>query len=618
MFDAIFEGGHGITTRVRVFAIFIAALGAGLLTPPAPTTEGLPHWETFGHASDGVRRPTPSAETFGHASDGVRRPAPSAVTTTSIQLRDVTAQTGIKFQHTDGSSGRRYIVETVASGVATFDYDGDGLIDILFLNGSSLPGAKADPNAGSALYRNRGGLEFEDVTQSAGLGNSGYALGVAIADADNDGDPDIYLSRFGSNAYYQNNGDGTFTNSTEATGTEGGGEQKVGAGVCFLDADNDGLLDLFVANYLQFSYDQHATATRRGVPVYVAPERYSALPSIFFRNNGDGTFSDLSRQSGVSQHLGRGMGVVAVDYDNDGDTDVFVANDGAANFLWRNDGQGRFQEVGLVSGVAYDYQGQAQGSMGVDCGDADNDGRLDFYKTAFHLQLATLYRSAGEGQFEDATLTSGAGQGTVSNVTWGCGWVDLENDGDRDLFVACGHLQDNVELFDGTTSYRARNVVLQNLLRETGRLRFLNVSAQCGEGLRSQHSGRGIACDDLDNDGDVDVVILNSRERPTVLRNMLSESKSGNHWLQVCLRGRKTNRDGVGAQVRIVAGDLSQTIEVHSGRGYQSHFGTRLHFGLGERKQVDRIEIRWTGGDKEVLQDIAADQTLSIHESSGR
>lgn len=543
------------------------------------------------------------------------RPVCAAPPASPIQLRDLTSQTGITFQHTDGSSGRRYIVETVASGLATFDYDGDGLIDIYFLNGTPLPGTVADRPPQHALYRNCGGFRFQDVTQQAGVGDSGYGLGIAVADYDNDGDPDFYVSNFGPNILYRNNGDGTFTDVTKDSGTSGGDDQKVGAGVCFLDADGDGRLELFVANYIRFSYDKHVTSTRRGAPVYAVPERFPPWPATLYRNRGDGTFADVGRESGVSKHSARGMGVVCADYDADGDTDVFMVNDGSANFLLKNDGRGNFTEVGLSAGVAYDYRGQAQGSMGVDCGDCDNDGRLDFYQTVFQGQTATLYRNAGGGLFDDNTLISGAGTGTIRNVTWGCGLVDLDNDGDRDLFIACGHLYDNVELFDDTTSYRARNIVLQNLLMETGQVKFVNVSEQSGDGLQVKQSSRGVAFDDLDNDGDVDVAVLNSREQPTILRNMLNESGSRNHWVQIRLQGVKTNRDGVGANVKVIAGNLVQTDEVHSGRGYQSHCGTRLHFGLGEHARIDRIEVRWIGGKLDVLENVAVDRIQTITES---
>jgi len=522
-----------------------------------------------------------------------------------IQLHDVTQHTGITFTHTDGGCGKRYIVETVSAGLALFDYDGDGDVDVYFLNGAPLQGTQTQTPPTNALYRNDGGWKFVDVTKRAGVGDTGYGLGVAVGDYDNDGDPDLYLNNYGPNVLYRNNGDGTFTDVTGQAGVGNG--VQVGAGTCFLDADRDGDLDLYVANYIDFTYDNHRNAQLNGFPVYAGPMDYAPTPDTFYRNNGDGTFTDVSVESGVANHRGPGMGMVCADYDNDGDTDVVVGNDAAANFLLENDGHGKFQEVGLMGGVAYDADGTEQGTMGVECGDYDNDGLLDFYATSYQQQTATLYKNLGGGIFEDVTALTGAGVGTRPHVTWGSGLVDFDNDGDRDLMVACGHLQDNVDQFDASTSYLARNLLLMN----DGNGKFINVSDQCGSGLAVQLSSRGAGFDDLDNDGDVDVVIMNSRRQPTILRN---DSTSNHHWVQIRLRGLKTNRDGVGARVTVVAGDLTQVDEVHGGRAYQGHSGTRLHFGLGKRTNIDRIEVRWIGGGVDVVENSPVDRCLTIIE----
>jgi len=524
-----------------------------------------------------------------------------------ILLRDVTSQTGITFVHTDGGSGLHYVMETVSAGLALFDYDGDGDIDIYFLNGAPLKGTKFDKAPKNELYRNEGGWRFTNVTDQAGVGDTGFGLGVAVGDYDNDGDPDIYLNNYGPNVLYSNNGDGTFTDVTEKAGVDNG--FQVGAGTCFLDMDKDGDLDLYVSIYLEFSYEKHVMITTKGFPVYANPRFYPPHPDFLYRNNGDGTFTDVSKSSGVGDHAGWGMGTVCCDYDNDGDTDIYVANDVAENFLFQNDGTGKFEEVGLMTGTAYDLHGDEQGSMGVDCGDYDNDGWLDFYVTSYQGQLATLYRNLGNGMFEDVTLVTGAGAGTLPHVTWGCSFVDFDNNGFRDIFVACGHLQDNVEKYDDTTTYTTRNILLMN----TGDGKFIDVSDQSGDGMKIKLSSRGAGFDDLDNDGDVDVVILNSRREPTILRN---DSPSKGHWLQVRLKGVKTNRDGIGARVKVVSGDLTLIDEVHSGRGYQSHYGTRLYFGLGNRDKVDRIEVRWIGGGVDIIENIGVDQLLTITESS--
>lgn len=522
-----------------------------------------------------------------------------------ITFKDVTAETGITFRHTDGGSGRRYVVETVSAGLALFDYDNDGDVDIYFLNGAPLLGTKVDTPPKNALYRNDGNWKFTDVTEQAGVGDTGYGLGVAIGDYDNDGDQDIYLNNYGPNVLYRNNGNGTFTDVTKEAGVGNG--SQVGAGTVFLDMDKDGDLDLYASNYLDFSYEKHVACTTNGFPVYANPRHYAPLPDTVFRNNGDGTFTDVSLESGVGLHPGWGMGIVAGDYDNDGDTDVFIGNDVAENFLFQNDGTGKFEEMGLLSGFAYDLHGDEQGSMGVDCGDYDNDGWLDFYVTSYQNQLATLYRNLGDGTFQDVTLLTGAGAGTLPNVTWGNSFVDFDNNGDRDIFVACGHLQDNVELWDDTSTYHEQNILLMN----TGDGKFADVSNTSGDGMLVKLSSRGAGFDDLDNDGDVDVVILNSREKPTILRN---DTANDNHWLQVRLRGTKTNRDGVGARVKVVAGDLTLMDEVHSGRGYQSHYGSRLYFGLGKRDRVDRVEVRWIGGGIDVIEDVAVGQLVTIAE----
>lgn len=530
----------------------------------------------------------------------------AAEPTFPIQLTDVTSQSGIRFVHTDGSSGRRYIVETVSAGLATFDYDGDGNIDILFLNGSALPGSNSAP-ARNALYRNEGGWKFKNVTETAGLKDSDYHLGVCVGDYDNDGDADIYFNNFGPNKLYRNQGDGTFVDATKEAGVAVG--NHVGAGACFLDIDGDGDLDLFVANYVDFTVEKNQTRLVNGHPAYVGPMIYSPTPSTLFRNNGNGTFTDISRESGIASRPGTGMGVVCADYDGDGDTDIIVGNDAMANFVWRNDGKGRFEEIGMLTGLAYDANGIGQGTMGVECADMNNDGRLDFYMTAYQKQWAILYQNAGGGFFDDVTHRTGAGTSTFNQVEWGVGLVDFDNDGHRDIYIACGHLHDNIQLWDDTARYEATNI----LLRNTGAGKFVDVSAQSGSGMAVSKSSRGAAFDDLDNDGDIDVVVLNSRSQPTLLRN---DSPRKNHWIGVRLRGTKSNRDGIGANLRVISGNQTFVDEVHSGRGYQSHYGMYPHFGLGNRTRVDRIEVRWVGGGTNIMMNPPIDRLVEITEST--
>lgn len=530
----------------------------------------------------------------------------AATAADGIRFTDVTEETGIIFRHTDGSSGRHYIVEYVSAGLALFDYDNDGDVDIYFLNGAPMPGTKTSVAPTNALYRNDGHWKFTDVTEEAGVGDTQHGLGVAVGDYDNDGDADIYLNNFGPNVLYQNLGNGTFRDVTSQAGVECG--NKVGAGTCFLDLEGDGDLDLYVANYVQFDFDGHVARTRKGYPVYGSPRDYKAEPDVLYRNNNDGTFTDISRVAGIADHIAYGMGMVCCDLDYDGDTDILVGNDTGANYFFKNNGRGKFKESGLLSGFAYDRSGGIQGTMGVECADFDNDGKLDLHVTSYQNETATLYRNRGNGFVEDITNRTSIGHGTVQPVTWGNGLADFDNDGDRDVFIACGHLYDNVELFDDQSSYNATNLLFENV----GRGKFSNVSASAGSGLKPKLSSRGAAFDDLDNDGDIDVVVLNSRREPTLLRN---DSHEKNRWLIIQLVGTKTNRMGVGARVEVVAGKHKQFDEVHSGRGYQSHYGSRLHFGLGRHSTVDRIRVEWIGGGMTSLNSIKTNQRITIREN---
>jgi hypothetical protein len=528
-----------------------------------------------------------------------------------ITLTDVSRQCGVTFRHSDGNHGKQYLVEAVSAGVALVDYDGDSDLDIYFVNGAELAKAPGLAKAGggpppqNALFRNDGNWKFTDVTVSAGVGDTGFGLGVAAADYDNDGDQDIYVSNYGPNVLYRNNGNSTFTEVAKSAGVDNG--NRVGAGVAFLDADGDGDLDLYLANYIQFSPDKQVPRTTAGFLMYPSPHDFEPETDTFYRNNGDGTFSDESVEAGIAAHSAYGMGVVAADYDDDGDTDIFVSNDAVENFLFTNDGTGKFSEDAWLAGVAFNGQGSDNGSMGVDCGDYNNDGRLDFFMTDFAEELPVLYKNTGEGLFDDATLISGAGAGSLPHVNWGTGFVDFDNDGDLDLFIACGHLQNHIEEINDRRFYHARNILLMN----NGQEKFVNVSESGGDGMEVKLSSRGTAFGDLDNDGDVDAVVVNSRQAPTLLRN---DSPGDRHWIQIRLRGTKGNRDGVGARVRVVTGETTQTAEVHSGRGYQSHHGMRLHFGLGTHNSIDRIEVRWSDGSVGVVENPTVDQLREIHE----
>ncbi len=509
----------------------------------------------------------------------------------TIHLVNALPDSGISFRHQHGGDGQGYIVEGVVGGLVTFDYDRDGYIDVYFLNGATLKGTTLRTVPHNSLYHNDGDGTFTEVTEAAGVGDKGYGLGVTAGDWDNDGYPDLYVNNFGSNVLYRNNGDGTFRDITALASVRNG--DKVGAGTAFLDIEGDGDLDLYVANYVDFTFDNHVSVVVDEQVFITAPGHYNPVPDTLYRNNGDGTFTDVSEAAGIAVHVGPGMGIVCGDFDDDGDADVFVCHDAKANFLFQNDGQGHFEEVGLVAGVAYDFDGTQSTSMGVDCGDVDNDGDLDLFMTDYQQELPILYRNLGGGTFEDATSWARITVDLLPHVNWGTGFGDFDNDGDRDVFIACGHF-DAIENVDDRTARKIPNFLLMN----TGDGKFVDVSQRAGTGMEIVESSRGIGLDDFDNDGDLDVVVSNSDALASLLRNdSPNQNPRQNHWLQVTVIGTKGNRAAVGARVRVVAGDLVQVAEVHSGRGYQSHFGTRLQFGLGDRARVDRIEIRWPKGE---------------------
>lgn len=516
---------------------------------------------------------------------------------------DVTSQSGVNFLHTDGEANERYIHRTVVSGVALLDYDNDGLLDIYFVNGAPNPGASFDHPPRNALYRNLGGLRFVDVTQEAGVGDTGYGLGVTVGDYDNDGDADIYVSNFGPNVLYRNNGDKTFTNATAEAGVE---SKYFGAGVAFLDIEGDGDLDLFVSNYVQFNVEMYAPRKVGDHEFSEVPRAYEPEYDQLFRNNGDGSFTDISQLSGVREYRCRAMGLVCFDYDDDGDTDIFIANDTGPNCLLRNDGSGHFEEVGLIAGVAHDLEGNDNGSMGVACGDYDNDGRLDLYVTNYQAEYSVLYRNVGDGLFADVSRKTRAGAAAFAHVKWGVALADFDHDADRDLFVASGHFMKYIRHIDDRTGLKTPNAYLEN--REGV---FHDVSKTSGTGMSVLASSKGAAFNDLDNDGDLDAVILNVNDLPTILRNDLN-AKLGS--VQILLRGKTSNRDGVGSRVKVVANGKSQIAEVHAGDSYQSYSGSRLHFGLGDAEQIDRIEVSWLGGEREIYEDIPKARILVLHQ----
>lgn len=515
----------------------------------------------------------------------------------------VTEKAGVEFHHYDGSSGRKYVMETTCSGVGVFDYDNDGYLDIYFPNGANLPGATLAVSPPDRLYRNNGDMTFTDVTEEAGVGDRGYSYGCVAGDYDNDGDLDLYVVNYGPNVLYRNNGDGTFTDVTAAAGV---GDPRQGAAAAFFDLENDGDLDLYVTNYLVIDLNKHKPCQRDGIPVYCSQLDYRPEYDVLYRNNGDGTFTDISKEAGVTTPS-TGMSVVCTDYDNDGFQDIFVVNDGRPNFLYHNLGNGKLEEMGLYSGVAYDLNGAIQGNMGACFGDFNEDGWFDLLTTNYQHQMVALYQNLGNGLFQDVSRETKIGPHTIPQVTWGNGLYDFDNDSLLDIFISCGHLMDNVELYDKSTTYKEPNLIFHN----QGDGTFKNVSERSGPGLRIRKSSRGAAFGDFDNDGDIDIVITNARDRADVLRN---DSKNGNHWILIRTVGTQSNRFGVGARVSITLGKRTRISEVRSGGSYAGMNDLRVHFGLGAQTSIDQITVRWPSGREDVLPNIPADRIITLTE----
>ncbi len=521
-----------------------------------------------------------------------------------IVLEDVTQQSGIDFEHFSGRTNKYYIVETVTAGLATFDYDNDGLIDIYLLNATDPLSDIANPKGPTNhLFRNLGDMKFVDVTAQSGSGDLGFALGATAGDFDNDGDQDLFVSNFGPNILLANNGDGTFERR-EFSPTDK--RRRVGAGVALLDIDQDGNLDLYFANYVDFSFDKRSTRFVFGVPGAAGPLDFNPDTSTLYRNMGDGTFRDISTSSGIDSAAGPGMGIVAFDFDGDLDTDIFVGNDSAANFLFENQGNSTFEDIALLAGVAYDLSGAQQGTMGADVADFDCDGDLDLVTSNYMGEIPTLYRNSGLGYFDDLGAALGLGTAAQS-VKWGVGFADFDLDSWPDLFMASGHLQPNVTQIKDSDKFATPNYVFRNL---NGK-RFADVSSSVGSASKAVDASRGIALDDLDNDGDVDVVVLNLDGQPQLIQN---STKNSNHFLQLQLVGKHSNRDAVGSLVTVSAGEKVMSQAVVAGRGYQSHFGSRLTFGLGQTPRTWTVSVQWQGGAKQEFVNVAADQLIMLIE----
>ena len=524
-----------------------------------------------------------------------------------LRFTQVTAQVGIFFRHENGCSGAKYYLETLGAGAAWFDYDFDGKIDIYFVNGADLPGMRSANLPTNAIYRNDGDGGFTDVSQDAGVKDSSYGFSCAVGDYNNDGFPDLYVANFGPNILYHNNGDGSFTDVTESAGV---GDESWGVSAAFADYDNDGKLDLFVTNYVEYDIEDNPQCGTLGLQTYCGPEAFKGTSSVLYWNNGDGTFTEVTHKAGVFNPAGKGMGVIWCDYDNDRDLDLFAANDKLADWLYRNNGDGTFTDVGLSSGVALSEMGIAYSSMAPVFGDINNDGWFDLLITSFQDEPNSVYANEGNGFFSDITYRSKIGGATLSRLAWGADFADFDNDGYVDLFVATGHIDDNIQAINPTITYAQQNQLFWN----QGDGSFADVSNLSGEGLLLKKVSRGAALGDYDNDGDIDILITNSHQAPDLLRN---DTINQNHWLSFTTVGTRSNRSGIGTRIKVVAAGKSQIREVKSGGSYPSHSDMRLHFGLGDSTKADLVEIRWPSNLVEKFKDVQGDRFLVAKEGEG-
>jgi len=507
-----------------------------------------------------------------------------------LKFTEVTDTSGIDWEHTTGRSKRGYIVEGAASGLASFDYDRDGLIDLFLLTGKVLIDEQSDANDGAGFFRNLGGFRFSDVSSLTRVDGSGYGLGVCAADYDGDGFSDLFINNFGLNRLFLNCGDGTFCETTDSARIYDG--EKVGGGVAFADFNGDQLLDLYIGNYVDFTLENSVYIKRNGQVYHAGPRFYRSVPDTLFQNSGDGSFENISDKSGIAKHAGPTMGLIAADLNQDGKVDVFTCNDAKPNFYFINDGKSNFIEDGILSGLAFDFRGSSNASMGVDMGDFDGDGLQDLVVTNYQNELPVLYRNLGEGQFEDVSTLVRMAEGLQPHVTWGCTMADFDNNGTLDLYIGCGHF-DDAEVTDDRTAKKVRDFLLLN---EKGRLKDVSRAV----GLTAVESTRSVAFDDFDNDGDIDIVTLNSNAKPTVLRNDLPGSKN---WLQLELVADSANRQAIGSKVVVTYAEHQRHIQVICGRGYQSSYGDRLSVGLPHAELVvAQVRVEWPNRSLETFQ----------------
>jgi len=517
-------------------------------------------------------------------------------------------KSGIDFKHTDGKSEKRLFNEFLGSGGGFFDYDNDGDLDIYLVNGASQIASPDKNPSTNALYRNNGDGSFSNVTELTGTGSTSYGTGCTVGDYDNDGDLDLYIANFGPNVLYQNSGKGTFIDVSMQSGVA---NSQWGTSCAFADVDNDGNLDLYITNYADYAVKNDKKCYVRGIWQYCGPRSYPPDTDIFYHNNGNGMFTDLTEKSGfLDVPACHGLGVAFGDYDNDGDQDLYVANDQDPNFLFQNQGSGKFEETALLSGVSYSDMGKEEAGMGTIFGDYDNDGLLDLTVSNFQKETNTLYHNEGSGFFADVTTLAGIGEITYSYLGWGIAFFDYNNDGYKDIFVANGHVLDNITDIDRSTTYPQRNLLFRNLGDGT----FEDVSNQSGSGLTLQKVSRTVALGDYDNDGDLDILVTNWNQTADLLRN---EGGNLNNWIQINVVGTKSNKSGIGTRIKLVAGNLKQYQEVQSGGSYLAFSDLRTHFGVGNAKRIDLVEILWPSGHIDKYKDLAVNHRFIATENAG-
>ena len=529
------------------------------------------------------------------------------------KLEDITAKAGIHFSHSS-SPDSRYIIESMSGGVLLLDYDRDGWLDIYFTNAPTVDTALKGEIARGALYRNNHDGTFTDVTDKAGVGKPCFAMGGAVGDYDNDGWPDIYVTCYGGNVLYHNNGDGTFTDVTAKAGVADG---RWSTGAAFGDYDGDGYLDLMVTNYVDFdihhppAFGSGVTCKYMGIDVQCGPRGLKGSGDSLFHNNGDGTFTDVSKKARVDNPNGSyGLTVIWADFNNTGRPDIYVANDSTASFLYRNDGNGKFTDIGLESGTALGEDGHEQAGMGVAVGDYLHTGRPSLLVTTFASDNSPLYRNDGKWDFQDVSYPSGVGLPSVPWVKWGVAFVDLDNDGWLDLITVNGHVYPQVDTLSSGARYREPKTLQFN----QGNGTFCDASDQSGLAIQEPRASRGLAVGDLFNDGNMDVVVEDLNGSPMVLRN---KGIPGRHWVSFELAGTQSNRLAIGARLKIVAGGVTQTEEIHSGGSYLSQNDLRVHFGLNKAAKIDSLEIRWPSGKMDTLKDLEVDKFYTILEGHG-